>query len=132
MAAVLLTGCATGPTPTKLKCCEQSVRGPSLIEVSGVLLVGGGAGKALTPASSGIVTFRSVADPGSSGAVRVGEEGEFHIYLTPGAYRVEAALSASPGALRGAFGPFQILSGHNGPLKLTLVALEVLNEYSGK
>ncbi len=123
MVAVLLTGCATGSIPVKPTCCDQAVTPPSSLEVSGTLLVTGGAAKARTPASGGIVTFRSVADPGSSGAVRVGKDGEFHVYLTPGVYRVEAALSDSPGALKGTFGPFQIHSGHNAPLELTLVAI---------
>ena len=122
MAAVLLTACATGPTPIKPKCCHQAVRGPSSVEVSGILLVTGGEASTRPP-SSGIVTFRSVADVGSSGAVQAAKDGEFHVYLTPGVYRVEAALSTSPGALKGSFGPFHFHSGHNAPLKLTLVAL---------
>lgn len=126
MAAVLLTGCATGPTPTKPTCCDQAVRGPSEVEVSGVLLVTGGATSAPTPTpvSDGLVTFRLETGLGySSISVRTAQDGEFHVYLAPGAYRVDAASSTSPDALKGAFGPFQIRSRHNRPLKLTLVAI---------
>ena len=126
MAAVLLTGWATGPTPIKPTCCDQAAKGPSSIEVSGVLLMTGGVANAptATPVSGGIVTFRLETDLGSSSvSVRTAKDGEFHLYLAPGAYRVEAANAMSPGALKGSFGPFQIHSRHNGSLKLTLVAL---------
>ena len=126
MAVVLLTGCAVGSTPIKPTCCDQAVRGPNTVEVSGVLLVTGGVtnGPTLTPVSGGMVTFRLAIGPGySSVSVRTGHDGEFHVYLAPGAYRVEAANATSPGALKGTFGPFQIHSRHNRPLKLTLVAL---------
>lgn len=126
VAAAVLAGCATGPTPIKPTCCDQAVRGPSEVEVSGVLLMTGGAAIAPTPTpvSDGIVTFRLETGLGySSISVRTAKDGEFHVYVAPGAYRVDAANSTSPGALKGAFGPFQVHSRHNRPLTLTLVAL---------
>jgi hypothetical protein len=126
IAAALLTGCATGPTPVKPTCCDQAVTGSPAVEVSGVLLTTGGVDSAPTPTpvSGGIVTFQLETGLGySSVTVRTAQNGDFHVYLTPGAYRVEAAITTSPGALKGAYGPFQIHSGRNGPLKLTLVAL---------
>jgi len=128
MATVLLTGCANTPTLNKPTGHDQAVIVPSSVDVSGVLLVTGGAvainGPTAAPVSSGIVTFRSETAPGSTSmSVRTAKDGEFHIHLTPGVYRVDAALSPSPGALPGSFGPFQIHSGRNASLKLTLVAL---------
>ncbi len=126
MAAVVLTGCAARPTLNKPTCCDQAVRLPSAMGVSGVLLATGGVAsiQPATPVSGGIVTFRLETDLGSSAViVRTARDGEFHLRLAPGVYRVEAALATSPGTLTGSFGPFQIRKGHNPPLRLTLVGL---------
>ncbi len=128
MAAALLTGCAIAPTLNKPTGHDHAVRGPSSVDVSGVLLVTGGVvatnGPTATPVSGGIVTFRLETDLGSSSvSVRTAKDGEFHIHLQPGVYRVEAAFSTYPDTLSGSFGPFRIHSGHNVPLKLTLAAM---------
>jgi len=126
MAAALLTGCAAPATPNTPTCCDQAVRLPSSMGVSGVLLATGGVAgtQPATPVSGGTVTFRSETDAGSSAvSVRTVRDGEFHLRLAPGMYRVEAAFATSPGALTGSFGPFQIRKGRNAQLRLTLVGL---------
>lgn len=126
VAALLLVSCASNPTLYKPTCCDHAVMVPPSVEVSGVLLITGGAGHGPIAVAvvDGIVTFQSETGLGLTRVVvRTGKGGAFQAHLVPGVYKVRAASSTSPASAEASFAKVRIDFGGNKFLRLTLVAI---------
>lgn len=126
LGAVLLSSCGKAQAINIPTCCDQAVRVPAALPVSGTLLItGGGADSPVArPVPHGIVTFRKKTGLGySEMSVRTSKAGTFRVLLAPGTYAVHAASGTTLGNPQASFGSVRVGPRAQKTLRLVLAAL---------